>query len=182
MAHEAEAGQSAKDNPGLAQPPIDFLRTDASLGYAGQALCPLHLAMQELARATVSQLVYYAEGEYALRPDLMRELNRWRHARRLIANGVCPALRTEGDPAVALHVACSLMPEDRLRLRVQRSAVAPNVIRAIPARSWASRSCHSSSPIDLVGGTRVATANAIVMCALTCTRSACFPQLPVRCP
>jgi len=35
------------------------------------ALCPLHVAMQELAHAGVSQLLYYAQGEYAPRAELM---------------------------------------------------------------------------------------------------------------
>jgi hypothetical protein len=69
--------------------------------------------MQELARAAVSQLVSYAEGEYAPRPDLMHALDRWQRAHRLIADGICPASRTEADPAVALCVTCSLIPEDR---------------------------------------------------------------------
>jgi hypothetical protein len=93
--------------------PIDFLRTAASSGRTAEPLCPLHLAMHELARAAVSQLVYYAEGEYAPRRDLMRELDRWQQAHRLIADGICPASRTQANPAVALCTACSLIPEDR---------------------------------------------------------------------
>ena len=112
MAHEGEAGQAARDDSGAVRPPIDFLRTDASSGRATKPLCPLHLAMQELAQAAVSQLVYYAEGEYAPRPDLMRELERWQQAHRLIADYLCPASRTACDPAVALRVACTLIPED----------------------------------------------------------------------
>jgi hypothetical protein len=96
MANEGEARQTVKDNSGAVRPPIDFLRTDAFSGRAAKPLCPLHLAMQELARAAVSQLVYYAEGEYASRPDLMRELDRWQQAHRLIADGICPAARKGG--------------------------------------------------------------------------------------
>ncbi len=113
MAYEREAGQAARDDPGRVQSPIDFLRPDASSGRAGEPLCPLHLVMQELARAAVSQLVYYAEGEYAPRPDLLRELERWQQAHRLIADGICPASRTEAAPAVALFAGCALIPEDR---------------------------------------------------------------------
>jgi hypothetical protein len=68
--------------------------------------------MQALARAAVCQLVYYAEGEYAPRPDLMRELERWQQAHRLIADGVCPASR-KGGPELALCDVYSLIPEDR---------------------------------------------------------------------
>jgi hypothetical protein len=132
MAHEREARQAARDDPGPSQLPIDFLRTYASSGRATEPLCPLHLAMQELARAAVSQLVYYAEGEYAPRPDLLRELERWQRAHCVIADGVCPASRTAGDPAVALRVACTLIPEDRfatarelLRCCAQRKASDP---------------------------------------------------------
>ena len=112
MTHERETGQGARDDPGPVQSPIDFLRTGASSGRTAEPLCPLHLAMQELARAAVSQLVYYAEGEYAPRPDLMRELERWQQAHRLIADGVCPASRTTGDPAATLDDIFSLIPED----------------------------------------------------------------------
>jgi hypothetical protein len=69
--------------------------------------------MQELARAAVAQLVYYAEGEYAPRPDLLHEMERWQQAHREIADGVCPSSRTDFDRTVALHVACALLPEDR---------------------------------------------------------------------
>jgi hypothetical protein len=113
MAHDARVGQAARDDPGPAQPPIDFLHTAASHGNAGETLCPLHVAMQELAEAAVCQLVYYAEGEYAPRPDLLRELERWQQAHRLIADSVCPASRTGANPAVALSVVSALIPEDR---------------------------------------------------------------------
>jgi hypothetical protein len=93
--------------------PIDFLRTAASRGRTGVTLRALHVAMHELARAAVSQLVYYAEGEYAPRPALMRDLEHWQQAHRVIAEGICPASRTDGDPALALCVVCSLIPEDR---------------------------------------------------------------------
>lgn len=99
--------------------------------------CPLHVAMQELAQAAVSQLVYYAEGEYAPRPYLMRGLERWRQARRLIAAGVCLALRTEDDPAAALRVVCALIPEDRF-------ATAREVLRSCAQRD-------ESDPCPLVG-------------------------------
>ena len=75
MAHEGEVDPTAKDDPGSIQRPIAFLPTAAFHGRAGELACPLHVAMQELAQAAVSQLAYYAEGEYTPRPDLMRELD-----------------------------------------------------------------------------------------------------------
>lgn len=80
MAHEGEAATTAKVDPGPAQLPIEFPLTAASHGNAGETLCPFHVAMQELAEAAVCQLVYYAEGEYAPRPGLLRELDRWQQA------------------------------------------------------------------------------------------------------
>ena len=75
------------------------------------ALCPLHVAMQGLAQAAVSQLLYYAQGEYAPRAELVQELERWQQLHRLIATHICPASRTERATAAAVTVACGLIPE-----------------------------------------------------------------------
>ena len=114
MAHKGEVEPTAKDDPGSTQRPIAFLPTAAfDGGSAGEMACPLHVALQELAQAAVSQSVYYAEGEYTPRPHLMRELERWQQAHRLIADGVCPGSRAAGIPTVALGGVRSLIPEDR---------------------------------------------------------------------
>jgi hypothetical protein len=79
--------------------------------HAEDALCPLHVAMQGLAQAAVSQLVYYAQGEYAPRADLVQELERWQQLHRLIATRICPASRVGRATAAAVTVACDLLPE-----------------------------------------------------------------------
>jgi hypothetical protein len=56
--------------------------------------CPLHLAMDELARASVNQHVLYLEGECLPRPELMAELDRWVSIHSLILNRICVATRT----------------------------------------------------------------------------------------
>jgi hypothetical protein len=75
------------------------------------ALCPLHVAMQELAHAGVSQLLHYAQGEYAPRAELMWELNRWQQLHTLIVTHICPASRAERTTAAAVTMACGLIPE-----------------------------------------------------------------------
>ena len=80
---------------------------------AEEALCPLHLAMERIAQAAVSQTLYYAQGEYAPRPELLCELERWQHVHQLVASHICPALRTENATAAAVTMACALIPEDR---------------------------------------------------------------------
>ena len=77
------------------------------------ALCPLYVAMQGLAKAAVSQLLYYAQGEYAPRAELLCELERWQQLHQLVATHICPALRTEKATAAAVTMACALIPEDR---------------------------------------------------------------------
>jgi hypothetical protein len=56
--------------------------------------CPLHLAMDELARASVTQHVLYLEGECLPRPELLAELDRWVWIHSLIHNRICVASRT----------------------------------------------------------------------------------------
>ena len=75
------------------------------------ALCPLHVAMQGLAHAGVSQLLDYAQGEYAPRAELMQELDRWQQLHSLVATHICPASRTERATAAAVTMACGLIPE-----------------------------------------------------------------------
>ena len=77
------------------------------------ALCPLHVAMQGLAHAAVSQLLYDAQGEYAPRAELMQELDRWHQLHSLIATHICPAVRTERATAAAVTMACGLIPGSR---------------------------------------------------------------------
>jgi hypothetical protein len=77
------------------------------------ALCPLHVTMQGLAQAAVSQSLYYAQGEYAPRAELVQDLDRWQQLQRLIATHICPASRTERATAAAVTMACGLIPESR---------------------------------------------------------------------
>lgn len=56
--------------------------------------CPLHRAMDELARASVNQHVLYLEGECLPRPELLAELDRWVSIHSLILNRICVATRT----------------------------------------------------------------------------------------
>ena len=89
-------------------------RQSAETGPQSQdALCPLHVAMQGLAHTGVSQLLYYAQGEYAPRAELVQELDRWQQLHRLIATHICPASRTERATAAAVAMACGLIPESR---------------------------------------------------------------------
>jgi hypothetical protein len=89
-------------------------RQRAETGPRSQdALCPLHVAMQGLAHTAVSQLLDYAQGEYAPRAELMQELNRWQQLHSLIATYICPASRTERASAAAVTMACGLIPESQ---------------------------------------------------------------------
>jgi hypothetical protein len=78
---------------------------------AQDALCPLHVAMQGVAHTAVSQLLSYAQGEYAPRAELAQELDRWQQLHSLIATHICPASRTERATAAAVTMACGLLPE-----------------------------------------------------------------------
>ena len=73
--------------------------------------CSLHVAMQGLAQAAVSQLLYYAQGEYVPRAELVHELDRWHQLHSLIATYICPASRTQRATAAAVTMACGLLPE-----------------------------------------------------------------------
>src|SRR6516164_9214006 len=87
-------------------------RQSAEFGsHAEDAQCPLHVAMQGLAHAGVSQLLYYAQGEYAPRAGLMQELDRWQQLHSLVATHICQASRTERATAAAVTMACGLIPE-----------------------------------------------------------------------
>ncbi len=81
--------------------------------HTEDALCPLHVAMQGLAHAAVSQLLHYAQGEYAPRAELVQELGRWHQLHSVIATSICPASRTERATAAAVTMACGLIPESR---------------------------------------------------------------------
>jgi hypothetical protein len=56
--------------------------------------CPLHVAMDEVARASVNQHVLYLEGECLPRPELLAKLDRWVSMHSLILNRICVATRT----------------------------------------------------------------------------------------
>jgi hypothetical protein len=79
--------------------------------HTEDAQCPLYVAMQGLAHAGVSQLLSYAQGEYAPRAELMQELDRWLQLHSLVATHICPASRTERASAAAVTMACGLIPE-----------------------------------------------------------------------
>lgn len=83
-------------------------RTSAQLECAQ---CPLHVTMQRLTRAAVSQLVYYADGEYAPRPNLLHDLERWQRLHALIATRICPALRQAPSTTTDVSAAQELVPE-----------------------------------------------------------------------
>src|SRR5581483_3075989 len=69
------------------------------------AQCPLHFAMQRLTRAAVSQLVYYADGEYMPRANLLGELDRWERLHATVATRICPAGREAPLTAADLRAA-----------------------------------------------------------------------------
>jgi hypothetical protein len=69
--------------------------------------------MEQIAESAVSQTLYYAQGEYAPRPEVMRELQRWHQLHQLVATHICPSSRTERVTAAAVTMACALIPEDR---------------------------------------------------------------------
>src|SRR5690349_21357203 len=73
--------------------------------------CPLHFTMQRLARAAVSQLVYYADGEYVPRANLLDDLERWQSLHALVATRICPASRRTSSAEDDLHAAQALVPE-----------------------------------------------------------------------
>jgi hypothetical protein len=56
--------------------------------------CPLHLAMGEIARLSVTQHVLYLEGECLPRPDIARELEIWSSLHALVSTRLCVAART----------------------------------------------------------------------------------------
>ena len=58
------------------------------------AECPLHIAMCEMARLSVTQHVLYLEGECLPRPDITRELEIWSSLHALVSTRLCVAART----------------------------------------------------------------------------------------
>jgi hypothetical protein len=81
--------------------------------------CPLHTAVRQLARAAVTQHVFYAEGEYAPRPDLTEEMHAWLRIHDLVRASVCPASR-----------AANLTPAEIELAVLGASACAPEELRA----------------------------------------------------
>lgn len=89
------------------------------------AQCPLHFSMQRLTRAAVSQLVYYADGEYAPRRNLLGELERWQRLHALIATRICPASRQALSTTDDIVAAQRMIPEAQftaLREMLERCA------------------------------------------------------------
>ena len=126
------------DQARLLRPP-SRLSERVSKGYAEEALCPLRFVMQQLASTTVSQSVFYAEGEYAPRPDLLEDLERWERLHRLIACRICPALRTGGNIASDLTQRLRCSPRHSFTASGRCWLVAPVAINRTPARSKVSR-------------------------------------------
>jgi hypothetical protein len=94
---------------------------------ASEAQCPLHFAMQQIAQAAVSQLVYYAHGEYVPRPKLLRDLERWQRLHSLIVGRICPVSRTGAPSASDLCGAAALIPE--AQFTAQREMLARCALR-----------------------------------------------------
>lgn len=67
--------------------------------------CPLHLAMERIARAAVRQHVLYAEGESQPRPTLLLDLERWTTLHTLIRMRICVASRSGALSPVELEQA-----------------------------------------------------------------------------
>jgi hypothetical protein len=111
MSEKHEAREGTNDPASRAQVPSIGQQSTESGAEADEALCPLHLAMQRIAEAAVSQTLYYAQGEYAPRPELLRELERWQQLHQLVATHICPSSRTEKATAAAVTMACALIPE-----------------------------------------------------------------------
>ncbi len=103
---------------------------------ADEAACPLHFVMEQLAQAAVSQLVYYADGEYVPRPDLLRELERWQRLHGLIAGCICPASRAAHASSANLCAALALIPE--AQFTAQREMLA----------RCAERGCGDACPLE----------------------------------
>ena len=112
MSKKHEAREGTNDTTSHAQTPfIGPLSAESGL-QEEEMLCPLHLAMERIAESAVSQTLYYAQGEYAPRPELLRELARWQQVHQLVVTHICPASRTEKASAAAVTMACALIPED----------------------------------------------------------------------
>jgi hypothetical protein len=67
--------------------------------------------MQRLARAAVSQLIFYAEGECAPRPSLLHELERWQRLHSMLATHICPTRRHASLNDANLSAVQALIPE-----------------------------------------------------------------------
>ena len=113
MSEKHEAREGTNDTASCAQTPSFGPHSAESGPEAEETLCPLHLAMERIAESAVSQTLYYAQGEYAPRPELLRELERWQQLHQLVVTHICPSSRTEKVTAAAVTMACALIPEDR---------------------------------------------------------------------
>jgi hypothetical protein len=141
MREKHEARKGTDDTASRPQTPSSGQQSAESGAEAEEALCPLHLAMERIAQSAVSQTLYYAQGEYAPRPELLRELERWQQLHQLVATHICPALRTEKASAAAVTMACALIPEDRY-------AGQRNLIRRCASRTQ-SDPCPLESEVEL---------------------------------
>jgi hypothetical protein len=81
--------------------------------------CPLHTAMSELARISVSQHVLYLAGECLPRPELLAELQTWTSLHTLIRNRICVALRSAPLPESEFdNTVASALAGDRVDVTV----------------------------------------------------------------
>ena len=125
MSEKHEARERTNDPASRAQTPSIGQQSAEPGPETEEALCPLHLAMERIAKSAVSQVLYYAQGEYAPRPELLRELERWQQLHQLVATHICPSSRTEKATAAAVTMARALIPESpytSLRNLVRRCA------------------------------------------------------------
>lgn len=72
--------------------------------------CPLHLAMEQIARIAVRQHVLYLEGECQPRPELLEELDAWSSLHTLIRSRVCVASRVSPLAPDELEAVLAALP------------------------------------------------------------------------
>jgi len=114
-----------------------------SAGEAGLVQCPLHTAMDELARVTVTQHVLYLEGECLPRPEILADLDRWVAIHTLIHDRICVASRTTPLADSEVESALQAMQGDRRppsgNGRLLQACTACNQARYCPLGTRANR-------------------------------------------
>jgi hypothetical protein len=113
MSEKHETRKRIDDTADRAKTPSSGQQRAEPGSEAEETLCPLHLAMERIAESAVSQTLYYAQGEYAPRPELLSELERWGQVHQLVVTHICPAARTQKATAAAVTMACGLIHEER---------------------------------------------------------------------